>query len=774
MENKVIKALLNQNNLGIFFVRDSKFIYVNKIFADIFGYSNSELMTLSFKSLFPFSEMSTIMEGLTDCPYNFQKRFQVKGLRKDGELIDLEFNKQCKIVSKSIPYIIGLITYNGEKPGFDSVVNKESEVAVIKDANGTIIAANSYYEQLLHLMENSSLYRENCFETDELVWETGLLKFEREIRLKDNRKKIMEITKIPIYNPHNLNRYIFIVGREMVKLNTDYLDNKATIQMLDINLAVDSNSALTVIDANGIYKFVNSNFCEMLGYSKSELIGNSFVNVNSGYHQGEFFDSIWSTVQKGMTWKGDIKSIVKNGCLISANLTIVPVLDATGSPYQYITIRNDGSMDLANESDRCFVIENKKYRQPFKAAIERRIGLIEPKNNLAVVIVYIEQYEIVRIIYGEEIAEKLIFEISKRIKERILLNNGDFFRIDDDSLGITFEINKELEIYELIGEIMNLAKEKINIDNNDIYISFKVGLSLYPLSSKKPDLLIDFAKIALSQAKASKLQYLIYLPDLADKTLKSFLIKNELHKAIQKDEFVLYFQPRVNNLNEVIGAEALLRWEHPELGIIPPTTFVSLAEETLLINPIGYWVIEKACQYGKKWHDLGFDHFKISLNISAIQFSQQGFVERIREIIDKSGFNPKYLEFEITESTINDNDLVSSAIKIFKEMGIMIAIDDFGSGYSSYDLLKQYNVDTLKIDRSLISDLNNNIRSINIISSIINLAKLLNINVVAEGVETEEQYDLLHSLNFKEFQGYLFSKPLPVEVFESKLIDSKS
>jgi len=235
---------------------------------------------------------------------------------------------------------------------------------------------------------------------------------------------------------------------------------------------------------------------------------------------------------------------------------------------------------------------------------------------------------------------------------------------------------------------------------------------------------------------------------------------------------MLYFQPRVNEINEVIGAEALLRWDHPELGLVPPATFISLAEETLLINSIGYWVIEKVCQYGKKWHELGFKHFKISLNISAIQFSQPDLVDRIRQIIENTGFNSTYLEFEITESTINDNELVSEAIKVFKEMGITIAIDDFGSGYSSYDLLKQYNIDTLKIDRSLISDLNYNIRSVNIITSIINLANLLSINVVAEGVETEEQYNLLHSLNFKEFQGYLFSKPLPVDVFERLMIDN--
>lgn len=772
MEDKIIQALLNQNNVGIFFARNSKLIYANNACAAIFGYSKAELMTLNFKSLFPFFEISTIMEELTDCQYNFQKRFQFKGLRKDGLIIDLEFNKQCKIISKSTPYIIGLIT--DENFAYDGLADEELEIIVIKDVNGNIMESNSYYEQMFNLIENGSLYRENCYETDELAWETGVIKFEREVKLKDNRNKIIEVTKIPISNPHNPDRFILIVGREVNKYNTEYLDNKSTIQLLDINLAVDSNSALTVIDSNGIYKFVNNNFCEMMGYSKSELIGNSFINVNSGYHQKEFFDSIWNTVQKGMTWKGDIKSISKMGSLIAANVTIVPVLDATGRPYKYITIRTIGSIDLADDGDSCFIIDNKKNKLAFRDAIEKRINQLEPNTNLSVIIVHIEQFEIVKVIYGEEVAEKLIIQISIRIKERILRNNGEFFRFDDESLGIAFEMKNEREIYEFIGEIMNLAKEKIVIDNNDIYFSFKIGLSLYPLSSKKPDLLIDFAKIALAQAKSNRLQYLIYLPDFADKTLKSFLIKNELHKAIQKNEFILYFQPRVNNLNEVIGAEALLRWDHPELGIIPPATFVSLAEETLLINPIGYWVVEEACRYGKKWHDQGFRNFKISLNISAIQFSQPGFVERIKEIIENTGFNPKYLEFEITESTINDNDLVSAAIKVFKEMGIMIAIDDFGSGYSSYDLLKQYNVDTLKIDRSLISDLNNNIRSINIISSIINLAKLLNINVVAEGVETEEQYSLLHSLNCKEFQGYLFSRPLSVEVFESMMIASRN
>jgi len=773
MEKKVIQALLDQNNVGIFFLRNSKFLYANNAFAAIFGYSKAELKALSFKSLFPFSEITTIMDELTDCLFNFQKSFNVKGLRKDGNIIDLVFNKQCKIFSESTPYIIGLITPNDENFAYESLVNEQLEVVVIKDANGKIIGANSNYEQMLLLIENADLFHANCFETDDLVWETSLLKFEKELKLKDNSKKIIEITKIPIYNHYSLDRYIIIFGTEICNYNADYLNNSSTIQMLDINLAIDSNSALTIVDSNGIYKFVNRNFCKMMGYSKYELIGNSFVNVNSGYHPNEFFESIWKTIQGGMTWKGDIKSISKSGSLKTANVTIIPVLDATGSPNKYILIRNDGSIDRTDDGYSSSFIDNKKNKEAFKNTIEDKINQLKANNNLAVLIIYIEQYDLVKVIYGEDIAEKLIIKISKSIKERVSYNNSGFFRMDDESLGIAFEIRYEWEVYELIGEINDLAKEKVSIDNNDIYFTFKIGLSLFPLSSKKADLLVDYAKIALAQAKINRLQYLSFLPDFADKTLKSFKIKNEMYKAIQKNEFTLYFQPRVNDHNEVIGAEALLRWEHPELGLILPATFISLAEETLLINSIGYWVIENACQYGRKWHEQGFKHFKISLNISAIQFSQPDFVERIEAIIESTGFDSKYLEFEITESTINETNLVSAAIKAFKEMGIIIAIDDFGSGYSSYDLLRQYNVDTLKIDRSLISDLNNNNRSVNIISSIINLANILSINVVAEGVETEAQYSLLHSLNFKEFQGYLFSKPLPVDVFERMMLDNR-
>lgn len=768
MEEKVIQALLNQNNLGIFFVKNSKFMHVNKAFAAIFGYSKIEIMKLSFKELFPFSEISAIMGELVT--HRQHNNFVVKGLKKDGTLIDVEFNKKCKIVSNSTSYIVGLIKADDNFDEENINYGDKLEVIVIKNDQGEIIGANSTYEKINSIRENVSFYQQNCYETDELVWETGLIKFQKKFKLPDNNSKFMEVTKIPIYNPLNSqDRYILIVASEVDNHNLDHLDKKPIIQLMDINLAVDSNSAMTVIDAKGIYKFVNNNFSEMLGYSKSELIGNSFIDINSGYHPKEFFDCIWSTIQNGMTWKGDVNSISKNGSFVSANVTIVPVLDTEGTPYQYITIRNDGARRIYGDDGSYLIFDNKKNKLALKEVIIERIRKKEDDISFAVLIIYVEQYDIVKVIYGEEIADRLIVQFIKGVKEKIS-NRGDIFRIDDDSLGVVYDIANENEVYQLIGEISSLGKEKINIDEYDVYISFKIGVGIYPLSCEKPSALIDYAKLALAQAKANNLQYLIYFPDFADKTLKTFLIRNELYKAMQKNEFVLYFQPRINEFNKMIGAEALIRWNHPDLGLIPPNRFISLAEETLLINPIGYWVIEKACENGKCWHDLGLKQFKISLNISAIQFSQLDFVKKVKQIIDDSGFSPQFLEFEITESTINDNDIVSASIKELREIGITIALDDFGSGYSSYDLLKQYNIDTLKIDRSLISDLNNNNRSMNIISSIINLANLLNINVVAEGVETKEQYNLLQSLNCKEFQGYLFNKPLPVNIFENLLV----
>lgn len=262
---------------------------------------------------------------------------------------------------------------------------------------------------------------------------------------------------------------------------------------------------------------------------------------------------------------------------------------------------------------------------------------------------------------------------------------------------------------------------------------------------------------------------MIYNQELRDLTYKEFVLRNNLYNAIENNEFQLYYQPKFDRNKKLVGTEALIRWNNPELGLVTPTDFIPIAEETELIIPIGEWVIKEACIQGKKWQDAGYSPIKISINLSPVQLYQKNISSRIKALVDEIGYETKWLEIEVTENSIRDNKIIATVLSELRDYGFSIAIDDFGTGYSSFEALKLYSFNTIKIDKSFISDLSYNKISRDIVASMINLAKSLKASVVAEGVENEEQFELLRDLNCEEYQGYLFSKPVPNEIFEEIL-----
>jgi EAL domain-containing protein (putative c-di-GMP-specific phosphodiesterase class I) len=245
--------------------------------------------------------------------------------------------------------------------------------------------------------------------------------------------------------------------------------------------------------------------------------------------------------------------------------------------------------------------------------------------------------------------------------------------------------------------------------------------------------------------------------------MKRLMLENDLRKAIPLKQMVLHYQPLVDfKTNEIIGMEALIRWNHPELGLVPPVEFIGIAEETGLINPIGNWVLNEACKQNKAWQTAGYKPIRISVNVSARQFHRNDLIEQVKQALSNSDLAPEYLEIEITESVLmHDKEEVARTLEELREMGVHIALDDFGTGYSSLSYLKNLPIGKLKIDQDFIKSLLDRPDDTALVSSIISMAQNLRLRAVAEGVETESQFDMLHSLNCSEMQGYLFSKPLP-------------
>jgi diguanylate cyclase (GGDEF)-like protein len=388
-------------------------------------------------------------------------------------------------------------------------------------------------------------------------------------------------------------------------------------------------------------------------------------------------------------------------------------------------------------------------------------------DHLAVLFVSLDNFRELRDTFGHRSGDQLLKDVSGRLKA--LTPDGEIaarFAGDEFALLVSEKNTDDLRTFAE-GIVGSFAAPFI-VNEKEAYVSVSIGISLSSVDGGDGMELLKNAGAALSHArKQGGNDYQFYTSDINAKVLKRLEFENILRGAVERNELELHYQPKIDiNTRTMIGMEALVRWNHPELGLIPPFDFIPVAEETGLIVPMGEWILRSACAQSKLWHDMGFP-LHLAVNLSVRQFQQDDLVETIRAIIADTGFDPEFLNLEITESAIMVNiDVAVAVLQELRLMGIKISIDDFGTGHSSLGYLKHLPIDVLKIDKSFVNDVTTNPDDAALVTSVITLAHNLRLRIVAEGVETEEQLNFLRLLRCDEWQGYLFSKPLTVEAFE--------
>ena len=396
----------------------------------------------------------------------------------------------------------------------------------------------------------------------------------------------------------------------------------------------------------------------------------------------------------------------------------------------------------------------------------------EKENSFALMISDMDGFKYINDALGYQLGDKLIIEIAQRLKTFV----GDtkfICRYSGDRFAILVPGLSTREEYESVSkDIVALFLTPFKIDINELNVTMSMGVSIYPEDGSDPDSLKRHANSALLRAKdEGKNRYQFYSSDMNIQNYKQFILRNDLRKAIEEDQFKVYYQPQVNlKTSEILATEALIRWEHPTWGLVPPLEFISLAEETGFIIDIGKWLLRKVCQTYRKWFNEGLEAIKISVNYSGIQFLEKNFMTNIKDVINEFKLDPHFLIIEITESVLMENtEQVISNIQSLRSLGIQVALDDFGTGYSSLQYLNLFNIDILKIDSSFIKNVLSDKTSDIITRSVINLAQELGIKLVAEGIETWEQLSYLRELNCHTGQGFLYSKPVPLQEFEKIL-----
>lgn len=389
-------------------------------------------------------------------------------------------------------------------------------------------------------------------------------------------------------------------------------------------------------------------------------------------------------------------------------------------------------------------------------------------QTLGVLFISVDQFKKVNDTLGHGPGDSLLQEFAQRLK-RCVAETATVARFgNDEFVLLQTQIQGTKDVIETIGELSQFLKFSFDVAGQELFATASVGVSLFPIDGDDSQTLLKNAGAALYRAKRlGGANYQFYKADMHERASERLALETNLRRAIQNDELLLHYQPRVSvDTLEITGVEALIRWRHPQLGLVPPAEFIPLAEDTGLILPIGEWVLREACRQNKSWQEQGFAPIQVAVNISARQFHQEDLAATVIRILNETGLSPAYLELELTESSIMQSpEVVSGILNQLKRRGVKISIDDFGTGFSSMASLKRLPIDALKVDQSFVRDATTDPDDASLVMAIITLAHNLRLKVVAEGVETEEQLRFLHLLRCDEIQGYLFSRPLPADEF---------
>lgn len=395
---------------------------------------------------------------------------------------------------------------------------------------------------------------------------------------------------------------------------------------------------------------------------------------------------------------------------------------------------------------------------------------------LAVILLNLDRFKRINDTLGYLVGDQLLRSIVDRLRD-VVRKSDTIARIGGDEFALFLQhVRYEEDAARIARKILEAFKPAFQLNDYEFYITPNIGIALYPKDGENAETLLRNASLALYRIKGQgRDNYQFYTSTLNTKAFERLVLENSLRRALERGEFAVYYQPQINlATRQVIGMEALIRWQHPDLGLIAPTKFIPLAEEIGLIGPLSEWVLWTACAQNKAWQDAGFPPLRIAVNLSARLFGQQDLMGIVKRVLEETGLNPNYLDLELTESIVMENaEGTIQTLYELKEMGVHISVDDFGTGYSSLSYLKRFPIDILKIDKSFVQDITTDPNNAAIAELIISMAHTLNLNVIAEGVETEEQLTFLQSHRCNEAQGYLFSKPLSAKELEVLLQEQK-
>lgn len=548
--------------------------------------------------------------------------------------------------------------------------------------------------------------------------------------------------------------------------------------------AFEANVGILITDANSVILRVNTAFTEQTGYTNDEVVGKTPRILKSNVHDRAFYQDMWKTLHETGTWQGEIWDRRKTGEIYPKWMTIRQIKDEAGNVTNYVGTQHDITYRKQTEEKIHHLINYDTLSElPNRRMLMEQLDLAQDRSAQsgqygALLFLDVDNFKQLNDTRGHHYGDLFIIEVARRLQASVQKDStvsrlgGDEFLVMMENIGLDSEVAVG-HATALSNRIHATMSKAFMLEGFEYFASASIGITLFRGHEQQKVQLLTQADVAMYEAKkAGKNTQRFFDPEMQQALEQRAKLESSLRQALSKQQLKLFYQVQVNSHGVPMGVEALIRWDHPELGLIPPSQFIPLAEETHLILPIGTWVLDTACQQLRAWQgEESFSQFSISVNISALQFKQPDFVAQLQRIVEHHGVSPQQLKLELTESIVLDDAKEAIAkMKQLKSLGFFLSMDDFGTGYSSLNYLRRLPFDQLKIDRSFISNMHDNPHDAYVIEMIAAMADRFGMEIIAEGVESAEQYQYLSALGFQGFQGYYFGRPMPVEALERNLV----
>lgn len=531
----------------------------------------------------------------------------------------------------------------------------------------------------------------------------------------------------------------------------------------------NSEEAIIISDADNRIIFTNEAFSRLTGYTREEAMGQNPRLLKSGKQDKHFYKSMWDSINTHGRWQGEIWNRRKSGEIYPEWQSISTVKNDKGEIANYVSI----FMDITKHKEaEAYIHHMANFDQLTGLAnrnlLDDRLSQVifhaqRHNSTLAVMFLDLDNFKDINDGLGHAIGDQLLKSVAERLVSCVREDDTVARQGGDEFIIVLSEISDADNLVVIAKKLIQSLSAPFCFDGQEVFISVSIGIASYPSDGTDKDVLLKNADAAMYCAKENGRNcFRFYTAELNEAASRKLEIQNGLRYAIERNELVLHYQPQLNlETGEITGLEALVRWQNPEKGLIAPNLFIPVAEESGLIVQMGQWILLTACTDAKRWHDKGLK-VSMSVNVSGRQFKESNFVSSVARALLMSGFDAEYLELELTESIlINQQESISNALSSLKSMGVKLALDDFGTGYSSLSYLKHFPLDRIKIDQSFVRDVLTDHEDAAIVNTIISLANGLGLEVIAEGVETEEQLVFLGEHHCKNIQGYYLSRPKP-------------